>query len=113
MVVEMSASRILVVHLDCLLTRRSRPSAAVLNVGRVKMKEYGHVRNWEGINSVVLVMASSSISGHTGYVEFSSTCRASSPSGDLGRPADYIWVSLFLRIVRIVTLWSTSEGRYM
>ena len=61
-------------------------------MGRVKVKEYGHVRSWEGITSVVLVIGSSSSSGHTGYVEFSSTCKASSPSGDVGSLADCIWV---------------------
>ena len=77
-------------HLVCLLTRRSRPQAAVLNVGRVRVKEYGHVGSWEGITSVVLVMGSSSSFGHSGYVEFFSTCRASIPSGDAGSPSDYI-----------------------
>ncbi len=31
-------------HLACLLARRSRPYAAELKVGRVRVKEYGHVR---------------------------------------------------------------------
>ena len=65
----------LVDHLACLLAMRSRPQAAELNVGKVNVKEYGHVRSWEGITSVVLVMGSSPSSGRTGYVEFSGTCR--------------------------------------
>ena len=104
-------------HLAYLLARGRRPYAAVLNVGKVKVSmgmgmgmgmEYGHVRSWEGINSVVLVMGSSSSYGHTGYVEFSCTCRASMPSGDVGSPTNCIWASWSVRIVRIVVLWLTS-----
>ena len=87
MVYGMSVSGMLDDHLACLVVRRSRPYAAELKVGRVRVKEYGYVRSWEGITSVVLVMGSSSSSGHTGYVEFSCTCRASSPSRDVGNPA--------------------------
>ncbi len=64
-----------------------------MNMGRVMVKEYGHLRSWEGITSVVLVMGSSSSSRHTGYVEFSSTCSASNPSKDVGTPADCIYAS--------------------
>ena len=53
-------------HLACLLTRRSRPYAAELKVGRVKVKDYGHVRRCVGITSLVLVIGSSSSSGLTG-----------------------------------------------
>ena len=113
MVEGTSAYGMLVVHLVCLLARRKRPQAALLNVSRVKVKEYGHVRSWEDITSVVLVMGSSLSSGHTGYVEFSSTCRASGASGDVESSADCIWVSCFFRIVRIVALWLTSWSRYM
>ena len=63
----------LVDHLVCLLARRSRPYVAVLKVGRVVVKEYGHILSWEGIIWVVLVMGSSSFSGCTGYAEFSWT----------------------------------------
>ena len=45
----MSDSGMLVVHLACLLARRSMPYATVLKVGRVMVKEYGHVLSWEGI----------------------------------------------------------------
>ena len=54
------------VHLVCLLAKRSRPYAAELKVGRVRVKEYGHVRRCVGITSVVLVIGSSSSSGVTG-----------------------------------------------
>ena len=54
------------VHLACLLVRRSRPYAAELKVGRIRLKEYGHVRRCVGITLVVLVMGSSSSSGVTG-----------------------------------------------
>jgi hypothetical protein len=67
----MSASRMIDDHLACMLGRRSRPYVDVLNVGRVRVKEYGHVRSCEGITSVVLVIGSSSSFGITGYVEFS------------------------------------------
>ena len=80
----------------------------MLNVGRIKVKEYEHVRSWEGITSVVLVMGSSSSSGRTGYVEFSSTFRASSLSGDVKGPADCLWLSWFLIVDNIVAMWSTS-----
>ena len=43
----------------------------MLNVGKVMVKDYGHVLSWGGINWVVLVMGSSSYSGCIGYVEFS------------------------------------------
>ena len=43
MVVGMSESGMLVVHLVCLLARRSRPYATVFKVGRVVVKDYGHV----------------------------------------------------------------------
>jgi len=66
MVWGISASRMFADHLACLLARRSRQYAAVLNVGRVRVKEYGHVRSWEGITSVVLVMGSSSSYGQNG-----------------------------------------------
>ncbi len=52
-------------HLACLLARRRRPYAAELKVGRVRVKEYGHVRRCVGITSVVLVIGSSSSSGVT------------------------------------------------
>ena len=45
MVWGMSASRRFDDHLACLLAKRSMPYAAELNVGRVKVKEYGHVRS--------------------------------------------------------------------
>ncbi len=108
MVWGISASGMFDDHLACLLARRSRPYATVLNVGRVGVKEYGHVCNWEAITSVVLVIGSSSSSGHTGYVEISCTCRSSRPSGDVGSPADCIWSSWLVMIVRIVVLFSTS-----
>ena len=41
--VGMSRSGMLVDHLVYLLARRSRPYVAVLKVGRVMVKEYGHV----------------------------------------------------------------------
>ncbi len=45
MMVGMNESGMLVVHLACLLARRSRPYVAVLKVDRVVMKEYGHVQS--------------------------------------------------------------------
>ena len=63
MLVAMSVSGMLVVHLVCLLARRSKPYAAVLKVGRVGVKENGQVLSWEGITWVVPVMGSSSCSG--------------------------------------------------
>ena len=54
------------VYLACLLARRSKPYAAELKVGRVRVKEYGHVRRCVGITFVVLVIGSSSNSGVTG-----------------------------------------------
>ena len=45
----MSDSGMPVVHLVCLLARRSRPYAAVLNVVRVVVNEDGPVLSWEGI----------------------------------------------------------------
>ena len=96
-------------HLACLLARISMPYAAELKVGRVRVKEYGHVRRCVGITSVALVISSSSSFGLTGEVEFSSTYRASRPSGDVGSPADSIWASWLVRIVLIVVLWSTSK----
>ena len=77
----------LVDHLVWLLARKIKPYAAVLKVGRVVVKEYGQVLSWVGITWVVLVMGSSSSSGCTGYVKFSLTSTAPSPSGDVGRPA--------------------------
>ncbi len=62
----MTVSRMLDVHLACLLARRSMPYAVEVNVGRVRVKEYGHVRRCVGITSVVLVMGSSLSSGLTG-----------------------------------------------
>ena len=89
MTVGMSKSGMFVVHLVSLLARlRSRPYVAVLKAGRAVVKDYGHVLSWEGITWVVLVMSSSSYSGCTGYIEISWTCRESSPSGDVGSPAD-------------------------
>ena len=67
-------------------------------MGRVTVKEYGQVRNWEGITSVVLMVGSLSSSGRTGYVEFSCTCRASRPSRDVGSPADCMFSSWLARI---------------
>ena len=68
--VGMRESGILVDHLVCLLAR-SCPYAAVLNVGRVMINEYGQVLSWEGVTWGVLGMGSSSYSACTGYVEFS------------------------------------------
>ena len=83
-----------VAHRVCLLARRSRPYVAMmLKVGRVVVKEYGQVLSWEGITWVVMVMGSSSYSGWTGYVEFSWTCMASRPSGDMWSLANCMWVS--------------------
>ena len=53
-------------HLACLLAKRSRPYAADLKVGKVRVKEYGHVRRCLGTIFVVLVIGSSSSSGLTG-----------------------------------------------
>jgi len=39
-----SVSGMRVDHLACLLAKRSRPYAGELKVGKVKVKEYGHVR---------------------------------------------------------------------
>ena len=66
--VGMRESGMLVDHLICLLARRSRPWAAMLNVGRVMVNEYGQVLSWEGVTWVVLVMGSSSCSGCTEQV---------------------------------------------
>ena len=66
MVWGMSVSSMLVDHLACLLTKRSRPYAAELKVGRVRVKEYGYVRRCVDITSVVLVIGSSSSSRVTG-----------------------------------------------
>ena len=66
MVCGMRESGMLAVHLACLMTRRSMPYADELKVGRVRVKEYGHVRRCVGITSVVLVIGSSSNSGVTG-----------------------------------------------
>ena len=54
------------VHLACLLAKRSMPYAAEQKVGRVRVKEYGHVRRCVAITSVVLVICSSSSSGVNG-----------------------------------------------
>ena len=43
MVVGIRVFGMLVDHLACLLARRRRPYVAVMNVGRVMVKEYGHV----------------------------------------------------------------------
>ena len=56
----------LAAHLACLLAKRSRPYDAELNVGKVRLNEYGQVRKFEGITSVVLVIGPSSSSGFTG-----------------------------------------------
>ena len=66
MVWGMSASEMLAAHLACLLARSSRPHAAELKVGRVKVDEYGQVRRCVGITSGVLVIGSSSSSGFSG-----------------------------------------------
>jgi hypothetical protein len=87
MVCRMSVFGMLEDHSACLLARRSWPYAAELNVGRVRVKDYGHVRRCADITSVVLVIGSSSSYGVTGYVESSCICRASSPSRDVGSPA--------------------------
>ena len=70
MLVGTSVSGMLVVHLVFRLSRRSRPYAPVLKIGRVVVKEYGKVLSWEGITLVVPVMYSSSCSRCIGYVEF-------------------------------------------
>jgi hypothetical protein len=62
----MRVSGMFAVHLACLLARRSRPYAAELKVGRVRVKEHGHVRRCVVNTSVVLVFGSSSNSGVTG-----------------------------------------------
>ncbi len=105
--VGLSESEMVVDHRVCLLAR-SRPYVSVMKVGRVVVKEYGQVLSWEGITWVVLVMGSSSYSGCNGYMEFSWTWSASSSSGDVGRPADCMWASWLVSIVRIMDLWSTS-----
>ena len=61
----MSASEMLVAHLACLLARISRPYAAELKVGRVRVSEHGQVRRCVGITSVVLVIGLSPSSGFT------------------------------------------------
>ena len=94
----MSAAGMFVDHLACLLARRSRPYADELKVGRVTVNEYGHVRSWSGIASVVLVMGSSSSYGRTRYVECSWTCMASRASRDVGNPADCMASSWLVRI---------------
>ncbi len=66
MVWGMRASSVFDVHLACLLAKRSKSYAAELKVGRVRVKEYGHVRRCVGITPVVLVIGSSSSSGVTG-----------------------------------------------
>ena len=66
MVWGMRASGIFAAHLACRLVRRSRPYVAELKVGKVRVKEYGHVCSCVGITSVVLVMGSSSSFGVTG-----------------------------------------------
>ena len=104
----MSASGMLATHLACLLARRYRPYAAEVNVGKVRLNEYGQVRRFKGITSVVLVMGSSSSSGRTGSAEFSYTCIASRPTGDVGSPVACICVSWLLMIVVIVSLRLTS-----
>ena len=53
-------------HLACLLARIIMPYAAELKVGRVRVKEHGHVRSCVGITYVVLVIGSSSSSGVNG-----------------------------------------------
>ena len=50
----MSAAGMFVDHLAWLLARSSRPKAAEQKVGRVTVKEYGQVRNFEGITFIVL-----------------------------------------------------------
>ena len=65
MVCGMRVSGMFAVHLACLLARR-RPYPAELKVGRVRVKEYGHVRMCVDITSVVLVIGSSSDFGVTG-----------------------------------------------
>jgi len=45
MLVGMSVSEMLVVHLVCLMAR-SKPYVAVLKMGRVLVKEYGQVLSW-------------------------------------------------------------------
>ena len=94
----MSAAGMCVDHLARLLARRSIPYVAELNVGRVIVNEYGHVRSWGGIASIVLVMGSSSSSGRTGYVECSWICTASSPSKDVGSPVVCIAARWLVRI---------------
>jgi hypothetical protein len=44
MVWRMSVPGMLDDHLACLLAKRSKPYAAKLKVGRVRVKKYGHVR---------------------------------------------------------------------
>ncbi len=62
----MSVSGMFDAHMACLLARRSRPYDAELNVGRVRLKEYGQVLSSVGITSMVLVKGSSSNYGFTG-----------------------------------------------
>jgi hypothetical protein len=62
----MSVSEMPAIHLACLLARRSRPYAVELKVGRVRVNEYGQVRRFVGVTSVVLGLGSSSSSGITG-----------------------------------------------
>ena len=66
MVWGMRVSGMFDVYLACLLAIRSKPNAAEQKVGRVRVKEYGHVRRSVGITSVVMVICSSSSSGVTG-----------------------------------------------
>jgi len=62
----MSVSGMLDDHLAYLLAMSSRPYAAELKVGRVRVKDYVHVCRCVGITYVHLVIGSSSISGLTG-----------------------------------------------
>ena len=107
----MSVTGMLANHLACLLARRIRPYAAELKVGRVTVKEYVHVRRCAGITSVVPAIGSSSSFGVTGYVECSCTCMASRHYREVGSPAACIWVSWWVMIEWIVSLWLTSCGR--
>ena len=49
MVCGMRVSGMFAIHIACLLAIRSRPYAAEQKVGRVRVKEYGHVRRRVGI----------------------------------------------------------------
>jgi len=91
-------------HPVCLLASYKSEYHAALKVDMVRVNGQGRVLSWEAITWDVIVIGSSSISGCTGYAEFSATCSASIPLVGVGIPCFCLSLSCEDVIVLMVFL---------